>query len=117
MIKKIFYILMCGFLMLCLTGCGNKKQKEHEFVGTVWLDNSDYFQSRYEFYKAGMAKMIALDENGEEDDYWDMLWKLENNILILSYTDGEIYNKYELNETETQLISISEDEILTKIEK
>ena len=110
------FVLVC-ILMICLTGCSNNRLKKQELIGTVWIDNNDYFHGKYEFYKADMAKMIAMDEYGHEEDYWDMVWMIENNILILSYTDGEIYNKYELNETKKQLISISQDEILTKIKE
>ena len=107
-------MILCCFLVFGLTGCSNRGLKEKDIIGTVWFDNNDYNPCRYEFYKANMAKMISVGKNGNDGYDWDMLWKIEKDILVLSYADGEIYDKYELSDDKTKLIAISGDETLTK---
>lgn len=33
--KTIVTILLCGALLLCITGCGEKKEEQHSFYGKV----------------------------------------------------------------------------------
>ena len=88
--KTVLLIMICIFVLLCLSACG---KGEYDIVGKTYVNEKDGF---------GSAFGIRLDKDGKVNYYEGMLsshlgfatWSREGNIVTIAENVQGIYKEY-----------------------
>lgn len=72
--KTLFAILICGFMVLTLTGCGNKIETNDNVnkINKVSIDELNDINNKIIFYfnDNGTSIIVGLVDNSEEEQEW-----------------------------------------------
>ena len=81
--KRILSILLCGFLLISLTGCGNNGLTNKDVIGTWVIENDTrYNMEKIMLYEGGTGKGIEIEEDEKNPSGWYPIeWEIKDGVL------------------------------------